>query len=125
LIGVLLFVLTAAVCLLAAVGVAAQLPFATSGHRREVGCVLVAIPLPSAVAVHLFLLRGGLIDEAWFVGGLMAFSVGAAFLLGGDEPGDDGPAPDDLEPYWWPDFERGFRAYERSTSSRRERINLR
>ena len=63
----------------------------------------------------------------WFFGGCALVTLGVALLaapLMGPRPdgggGDDGPGPDgpaDPGPPWWPEFERGFRAY----ASERER----
>ena len=76
--------------------------------------MLVAVPLPLALAVHL-LVRPA-VDQAALVLGVVAFGTGAFLLLPWDDEDErldatraPGPAP------WWPAFEREFRAYARGS----------
>jgi hypothetical protein len=75
---------------------------------RAVGCFLILVPLPLAVAVQL--------DAVAFVAGTVAFAVGGLLVLpwpddeGRGEPGAD-------EPPWWPDFDQKFRAYAGRSSA--------
>ena len=78
--------------------------------------MLVAVPLPLALAVHLLVRPAAAVDQAALAMGVVAFGTGAVLLLaseGGEEPPDatrdPGPAP------WWPAFEREFRAYARGS----------
>jgi hypothetical protein len=82
-------------CLLGAIAFAAQRSprAAPSTARLAVGCALVVVPLPLAVAFHLFLSR--------------------------PDGGDAGEPTDQLGPMpWWPQFEDEFRAYERRLRGR-------
>ena len=101
--------------LLAVIAIAAKRPPAsTSSATRLVGWALVAVPLPLTVALHLLLPLPVLLGQAAFVGGVVAFAVGAVLVLRADDRGDQSPSSDDLEPPpWWPEFERDFRAYAR------------
>ena len=72
-------------------------------------CYLVAVPLPLAVMLHLLLPLSIGVDEALFVAGVLAFAAGAFLLLGRDDEDSGFRRGDDLEPPWWPDFERGLR----------------
>ena len=101
--------------LLAVIGVAAKRPLASSSDATKlVGWALVAVPLPLAVALHLFLPLPADVDQAAFVGGAVAFAVGAVLVLRADDRGDQSQSNDDLEPPpWWPEFERDIRAYAR------------
>jgi hypothetical protein len=100
---------------LAVIAVAARRsPKSRSSARRSFGYALVAVPLPLAVALHLFLWPASILDRIAFVLGVVAFAAGALLVLASDDgdeqpelPEDPGPAP------WWPDFERDFRAYAR------------
>ncbi len=80
--------------------------------------MLVAVPLPLALVLHLFLELPALVDQAALVLGVVAFGAGAFLILPWDDeerwehPRDPDPAP------WWPAFERDFRAY----SDRRVRV---
>ena len=74
--------------------------------------MLVAVPLPFALALHLLVRPAAAVDQAAFVLGVVAFGVGAVLLLSwerGDERPDVTPDPDPAP--WWPAFEREFRAY--------------
>jgi hypothetical protein len=95
-------------------------------RMRLVGAVVSAGHLALALAGELVLGVPG----AWLLFGLCALlslvlSLLAAPLLAPRRPpgGDDGGAPsggDDTppDPPWWPDFERGFRAYEQRRRTR-------
>jgi hypothetical protein len=57
------------------------------------------------------------LGQAAFVGGVVAFAVGAVLVLRADDRGDQSPSSDDLEPPpWWREFERDFRMYARERS---------
>jgi hypothetical protein len=72
----------------------------------------VAVPLPLAVALHLFLWPASALDRITFVLGVVAFGAGALIVLPGDDEGEQPELPDDPDPApWWPDFEREFREY--------------
>jgi hypothetical protein len=95
----------------------------TSNGLRVLACFLVAVPLPLAVTLHLLLPLSIGVDEALFVGGAAAFAAGAFLLLGRDD--DSGlRRGDDVEPPWWPEFERGFRCYSSGPSRRPERTRV-
>jgi hypothetical protein len=106
--------LAIALCVLVLIAAAALRPVETSPRARLVGWGLIAVPLPAVLAVHLSVLHSGRLDEILFVSALVAFALGAVLVLGRDDRRDDGPAPDDPEPHWWPDFEREFRTYART-----------
>jgi hypothetical protein len=85
-----------------------------------IGWLLVAVPLPFALALHLFLRPEPSLDRLAFVVGAVAFALGALLVLPSrdeDERGDFEVDPD--QPPWWPDFERDFRAYTRRSPARR------
>lgn len=85
------------------------------GERtRALGWVLVAVPLPSAVALHLVGVLSREADQIVFLGSVIAFAVGAALLLGVGDDEEDWHCGDDGSPPWWPEFERELRDYERS-----------
>jgi hypothetical protein len=74
--------------------------------------MLVVVPLPLALALHLLVELPANLDRAAFVLGVAAFAVGAYFILPWDGEGERGVASDDPDPApWWPEFEREFRAY--------------
>jgi hypothetical protein len=79
---------------------------------------LVVVPLPLAVTLHLTLRLPVVVDEAAFATGAFAFAAGAFVVLGRDDADFDGPRKDDVDPPWWPDFERGFRRYSTRRSPR-------
>jgi hypothetical protein len=89
---------------------------ASSTARRAVGFALVAVPLPLAVALHLFVWPASALDRIAFVVAVAAFGAGALLVLpGGDEDGQQDDRTDGPDPApWWPDFERDFRAYARA-----------
>jgi hypothetical protein len=81
--------------------------------------LLVVVPLPLALVLHLLVELPAIVDQAAFVLGVAAFGAGAFLILpwdGGDERGEAARDPDPSP--WWPDFERKFRAY----SDRRVRV---
>jgi hypothetical protein len=80
-----------------------------SERARTAGWLLVAIPLPLAVALHLAGTLSSAVDQTLFIVGIAAFAAGSALLLGQDE--DDWREFSDDAPPWWPDFERAFREY--------------
>jgi hypothetical protein len=92
-------------------------PRSTSSRaRRAFGYVLIAVPLPLAVGLHLFLWPASALDRIAFVVGVIAFGTGALLVLSGEEEDDRWELPDDPNPApWWPDFEREFREYEQTT----------
>jgi hypothetical protein len=81
---------------------------------------LVVVPLPLAVTLHLILRLPVVVDEAAFATGAFAFAAGAFIVLGRDDADSDGPRRADVDPPWWPDFERGFRRYSTRRSPRPE-----
>jgi MFS family permease len=85
------------------------------GERvRALGWVLVGVPLPAAVCLHLAGVLSPNVDQIAFLGSVAAFAVGAALLLGGAaEDEDDWREGGDDSPPWWPEFERELRDYER------------
>jgi hypothetical protein len=86
-----------------------------SPARRSFGYALIAVPLPLAVALHLFVWPGSALDRITFVLGVVAFGAGALLVLSGDDE-DEPELPDDPDPApWWPDFEREFREYAQET----------
>src|SRR6266480_3348651 len=87
-----------------------------SGRVRALGWVLVAVPLPLAVALHLAGRLPASVDQAAFLACVAAFALGAALVLSGEEP-DWGREDADETPPWWPAFEEEFRAYEASGRS--------
>jgi hypothetical protein len=86
----------------------------TSRARRSAGWLLVLVPLPSALALHLFLRPEPALDRLAFVVGTVAFAFGALLVLPSkdEDEHDEGDADPDPTP-WWPEFERDFRAYAR------------
>jgi hypothetical protein len=87
----------------------------SSRARRSFCYALVAVPLPLAVALHLFLWPASSLDRIAFVLGVVAFGAGALLVLATDDGDEQPELPDDPDPApWWPDFERDFRAYARA-----------
>ena len=117
--------LTLGVVLLATIGFATTCsPVAAQArHRRLVGWLLVAVPLPFVVAFRVALPSSSFGAQGAFACGVLAFAVGAVLVLSGrgddQDPGSES-IPDPTP--WWPDFEREFRAYVREQSRRRVRI---
>jgi hypothetical protein len=88
----------------------------SSRARRPIGYTLIALPLPLAVALHLFVWPASTLDRIAFVVGVIAFGVGALLVLPGEDEGEQPELPDDPDPApWWPEFEREFRAYAQAT----------
>jgi hypothetical protein len=99
-----------------AVGARRSPKSSSSPARRSFGYALIVVPLPLAVALHLFLWPGSALDRIAFVLGVVAFGAGALLVLPADDEGEqpellDGPGPAP----WWPDFEREFREYTQGT----------
>jgi hypothetical protein len=90
-----------------------------STELRLVGWILVAVPLPAALALHLSVLHSGRLDQALFVSALLAFALGAVLVLA-RERDDGGGREDGPGPHWWPAFEESFHEYV--SSPRRERV---
>jgi hypothetical protein len=81
--------------------------------------MLVVVPLPLALVLHLLVELPAHIDQAAFVLGVAAFGVGAFIILPSDGEDERGLTARDPDPApWWPEFEREFRAY----SDRRVRV---
>ncbi len=76
--------------------------------------MLVAVPLPLALVLHLLARPAAPLDQAAFVVGVVAFGVGVFLVLPWSAEDERlGPEDDpDLAP-WWPAFEREFRSYSR------------
>jgi hypothetical protein len=111
------------VCLLAVIAVAAVRPrVSTSRPRRLVGWALVAVPLPLAVALHVFLRPPSALDQIAFIVGIVAFAAGAILVLAYEDEDERSDSLEDPDPApWWPEFEREFRAYARRSERRRVR----
>jgi hypothetical protein len=108
-------------CLLGAIAFAAQRSprAAPSTARLAVGCALVVVPLPLAVAFHLFLSPAWALDQVAFAVGVAAFGAGALLVLPWPDGEDGAESTDQLGPMpWWPQFEDEFRAYERRLRGR-------
>jgi hypothetical protein len=93
-----------------------------SERRKRLGWLLVAIPLPLAVGLHV---KGGLsqvVDQSTFLLGVVAFAVGAAFILTAGDDDDFHRESSDDSPPWWPEFEREFHEYERRSSAHRGKL---
>jgi len=71
---------------------------------RTCGWLLVAVPLPVAVALQL--------GQVAFLAGVTAFAAGAALILNDDEQDWSQEAETDATPPWWPAFERELHEYE-------------
>ncbi|OLD99186.1 MAG: hypothetical protein AUG91_07325 [Actinobacteria bacterium 13_1_20CM_4_69_9] len=99
-------------------GIRARRP--RSARVRGFGWLLVAVPLPLAVALHLAGRLPATVDQATFLACVAAFALGAALVLSGEEP-DWGREDADETPPWWPAFEEEFRAYEASGRSTKVR----
>lgn len=98
----------------------------SSTVRRAAGWILVALPLPLAVALQLTGQLSAADAQPAFLAGLAAFAVGAFLILAtADDDDEDWSEADDRSPPWWPDFERAFRDYTVRSSPRPERIGRR
>jgi hypothetical protein len=99
-----------------AVGARRSAKSSLSPARRSFGYALIAVPLPLAVALHLFVWPASAFDRIAFVVGVIAFGAGALLVLASDDDGEQPELPDDPDPApWWPDFEREFREYVQAT----------
>ena len=85
-------------------------PQKRSRNVRALGWMLIAGPLPLAVALHA--------DQVAFLSAVAAFAIGAALILSVDDEDDQRGDADDDSPPWWPEFEREFRAYARRPHAR-------
>jgi hypothetical protein len=110
----------------AGIGVLATITFSArrapqrrSRHIRALGWVLVAGPLPLAVALHAAGRLPPTADQVTFLLAVAAFAIGAALVLSIDDEEDQRGDADDDSPPWWPEFEREFRAYARRPPARR------
>lgn len=93
------------VLLLAAIMAAARRQRATPpAWARTCGWLLVAVPLPLAVALQL--------GQVAFLAAIVAFAAGAALLLGNERRDWNREDEADDTPPWWPAFERELREYE-------------
>jgi hypothetical protein len=95
---------------------ARRAPQKRSRHVRALGWMLVAGPLPLAVALHAAGRLPPTTDQVAFL------SAGAALVLSVDDEEDQRGDADDDSPPWWPEFEREFRAYARRPPTRRRTI---
>jgi hypothetical protein len=69
--------------------------------------------------LHLFVWRAIAPDQLAFAIGVVAFAAGALLLMSADGEEDRRDLTEDPDPPpWWPDFEREFRAYARSSRPR-------
>jgi hypothetical protein len=101
---------------------ARRAPQKRSRHVRALGWMLVAGPLPLAVALHAAGRLPPTADQVVFLSAVAAFAIGAALVLSADDEGDMRGDADDDSPPWWPEFEREFRAYARRPAARRRTI---
>jgi hypothetical protein len=97
-------------------------PQKRSHHVRALGWMLVAGPLPLAVALHAAGRLPPTADQVTFLSAVAAFAIGAALVLSVDDEEDQRGDADDDSPPWWPEFEREFRAYARRPPARRRTI---
>jgi len=104
--------------LLVAIALASRAPAQKSDEARATGWLLVAVPLPLVVVLHVAGVLPSTTDQALFVTGVVAFAVGSALVLGSRDDDDWREAVDDSPP-WWPEFEREFDDYARRNSPRR------
>jgi hypothetical protein len=98
--------------LLVAIALATRAPKQRSGSLRAVGWILVAVPLPAAVALHVAGALSAPVDQTLFVTGVAAFAIGSALVLGSRNDDDWSEEPDGSPP-WWPEFERELEDYAR------------
>jgi hypothetical protein len=81
--------------------------------RLEIGLLTIGVATIPAFALSLLL--GGPTAGLTVPTGAILLGFAAALVSGG---GDSGPEPD-VEPPWWPSFERDLRRYERTLLPRR------
>jgi len=98
-------------------------PQKRSRNVRALGWMLVAGPLPLAVALHAAGRLPPTTDQVAFLSAVAAFAIGAALILSVDDEEDQRGDADDDSPPWWPEFEREFRAYARRPPARRRTIS--
>jgi hypothetical protein len=114
----------AGIGLLATITLSAQrAPQKRSRNVRTLGWVLVAGPLPLAVALHAAGRLPPTTDQVAFLSAVAAFAIGAALVLSVDDEDDLRDDADDDSPPWWPEFEREFHAYARRPPARRRTIS--
>ena len=101
---------------------ARRAPQKRSRNIRAFGWVLVAGPLPLAVALHAAGRLPPTADQVVFLSAVAAFAIGAALVLSVDDEEDQRGDAEDDSPPWWPEFEREFRAYARRPTARRRTI---
>ena len=101
---------------------ARRAPQRRSRNIRAFGWVLIAGPLPLAVALHAAGRLPPTADQVVFLSAVAAFAIGAALVLSVDDEEDQLGDADDDSPPWWPEFEREFRAYARRPPARRRTI---
>ena len=87
-----------------AVGAGRSSTGTSSERQRVLGWLLIALPLPPALA------------ETAFAAGVAAFAVGSLLVLRRDGRDDSRGSADPETPPWWPEFEREFRSYARRSS---------
>src|SRR6185436_12186218 len=104
--------------LLVVIALASRAPAQKSDEARATGWLLVAVPLPLVVVLHVAGVLPSTTDQALFVTGVVAFAVGSALVLGSRDDDDWREAVEDSPP-WWPEFEREFDDYARRNSPRR------
>ena len=102
---------------------ARRAPQKRSRHIRALGWMLVAGPLPLAVALHAAGRLPPTADQVAFLSAVAAFAIGAALVLSADDEEDQRGDANDDSPPWWPEFEREFRAYARRPPARRRTIS--
>ena len=88
---------------------------------RTCAWLLVAVPLPAAVGIHLAGLLSATGDQVLFLIGALAFGTGAVLVLTGDEEDWRDDEVDETPP-WWPAFERDLRHWEVEQTRRRRLV---
>ena len=96
--------------LIGAIALSTRAPVRESEQARVAGWILVAVPLPGAVWLHLANALPRATDQTLFVMGVVAFAIGSFLLLGSRDNDDWREAGEDSPP-WWPEFEREFKSY--------------
>src|SRR3954462_8481736 len=90
---------------------ARRAPEKRSRNLRALGWVLVAGPLPLAVALHAAGRLAPSAAQVSFLSAVAAFAIGAALVLGVSHEYDQRDDIEDDSPPSWPKFEREFRRY--------------